>query len=205
VHLGHLASARSTRRAFELDRVLLVLSARPPHKHATLPAPIEDRMAMLELATASERGIEASDLEVKRPGPSYTYDTLLALRATDPDDELHLIVGIDAYEEIDSWYRAGDLLALANVIVTSRPGQPFPERVPNPPVAATGACCYDSSVGCYVHESGHVLIAHHIDGVDASASDIRCRAREGLPIDHLTGPAVARYILDHGLYGAGSR
>jgi nicotinate-nucleotide adenylyltransferase len=205
VHLGHLASARSTRRAFDLDRVLLVLSARPPHKRGLLPAPIADRMAMLELATAGEAGLEPSDLEVRRAGPSYTYDTLRELGAADPTAELHLIVGIDAYLEIDSWHRSRDLLVLANVVVTSRPGQSFPPGGPRPPVAASGSCCYDPTVGCYVHESGHVLIGHLIDGVDVSASEIRSRAREGLPIDHLTGPAVARYIRDRGLYGARSR
>jgi nicotinate-nucleotide adenylyltransferase len=130
---------------------------------------------------------------------------LREIGAAEEHPDLYLILGIDAYRDIDTWYRAGELLALANVIVTTRPGQAFPSGGPEPPVAAREACCYDPGIGCYLHESGHVLVGHRIDGINVSASEIRSRVREGLPIDHLTGAEVARYIRGHRLYGDAGR
>ncbi len=76
VHLGHLASATQVARAERLERVLLVLSARPPHKPLQQPATIEHRWAMLQIATEGRRDISACDLEIRRAGPSFTVDTL---------------------------------------------------------------------------------------------------------------------------------
>lgn len=200
VHRGHIASAVEVANAFALDRVLLVLSARPPHKSDAIPAPVEHRMAMLRLAAQSEPRLEACDLEVRRPGPSYTVDTLSTLAKEHPSAELYLVVGIDAYREVDAWSRPECLLELAHLIVTTRPGEPA-EPAPEPPIAARPACCYDPAIGAYVHQSGHRLVYHPINGIEVSATEIRDRLRRGLPVDELTGPAVARYIAEHGLYG----
>ncbi len=204
VHQGHVASAVEIADAFSLDRVLLVLSARPPHKPDAHPAPIEHRLAMLALAARADPRIEASDIEVRRPGPSYTVDTLSALARRCPEAALYLIVGIDAYRDIDTWSRPESLLRLANIIVTNRPGLTDEAR-PKPPVAARNACCYDPTIDAYVHESGHQLVFHSINGVEVSATEIRNRIRRGLPVHDLTGPAVARYIAEHGLYGTSIR
>ncbi len=204
VHRGHVASAVEIANAFSLDRVLLVLSARPPHKPEAHPAPVEHRLAMLALAAQTDPRIEASDIEVRRPGPSYTVDTLSTLARCHPEAELYLIVGIDAYRDIDTWSRPESLLQLANIVVTSRPGSAREAR-PQPPVAARSACCYDPAIDAYVHESGHRLVFHSINGVEVSATEIRDRIRRGLPVDDLTGPAVARYIAEHGLYGTSIR
>jgi len=200
VHLGHVASAQEVLRAYDLDRVLLVLSARPPHKPDHEPASVEDRMAMLRLATATTPLIEACDLETRRAGPSFTVDTLQQLTNASPNAALFLILGIDAYREIDTWHRPGALLELANVIVTSRPGTGDDPQVVEPPVAAREACCYDPAVGCYVHRSGHRLLGHRLIGVEVSSSDIRRRVRAGLTVDHLTGVEIALYIGSHHLY-----
>jgi nicotinate-nucleotide adenylyltransferase len=110
VHRGHLASALDTANAFALGRVLLVLSARPPHKDESAHASIEDRLAMLRLAVAGEPLLEASDMEARRPGASYTVDTLREVGRTHPGSDLFLIVGIDAWREVDTWHRPEDLL-----------------------------------------------------------------------------------------------
>ena len=229
VHLGHVASAKEIAEAFSLERVLLVLSARPPHKPPGEAAPIADRWRMLVLAVEESRSagtmlLDACDIEMRRDTPSWTVDTLREISALHPDCELFFIIGADAYAEIDTWSRPGDLLQLANVVVTSRPGwndqnDNGPDRgtppevdddavhargsAPLPPVAARGDARYDSSIGGYVHTSGHAIFGHRIRGLEVSSSTIRSRVRAGLPIEDLTGAAVSRYIHDNRLYAAG--
>jgi len=200
IHRGHLASATDVSRTFALGRVLLVLSARPPHKDETAHASVEDRLAMLGLAAAGQPLFEVSDVEARRPGASYTVDTLREVGRTHPGTELYLIVGVDAWREVDTWHHPEELLALANVIVTSRPGADFTPIDVIPPVAGRSACCYDSSISSYLHRSGHRLTAHQIAGVDVSSTDVRRRIRDQLPFEHLLPSPVAHYIRQHGLY-----
>jgi nicotinate-nucleotide adenylyltransferase len=200
VHLGHLASATDVARTFQLERVLLMLSARPPHKPTHRPAAIEDRWAMLELATHGRAGVEPSDLETKRDGPSYTVDTLAELAALRPGVALYLIIGIDAWREVDTWHRPELLLARANIVVTTRPGHAMTEGDVLPPIAARNDCCYDPAIGCQRHKSGHLLLIHRLDGLLISATEVRKRAAAGLDVADLTGVDVARYIRTHRLY-----
>jgi nicotinate-nucleotide adenylyltransferase len=206
VHLGHLASARDTAAACGLDRVLLVLSARPPHKPAAAPAPIPHRLAMPSLATKGDPLLEASDIEAQRPGPSYTVDTLNDLATAHPNEDLSLIVGLDAYHDIDTWHRAGDLLTLADIIVTSRPDSDASlGHSVLPPIAARNACCYDSAIGCYVHSSGHSLRYHQLTrALAVSASAVRDLRARRMDISGLVGAEVADYIEREKLYLATS-
>ncbi len=205
VHLGHLMSATEVAEAFALDKVLLMLSARPPHKSEARPASVEARLAMLDSATHDRPLLEPSDLEVHRPGPSYTVDTLGELARAHPDAELFLILGIDAYLDLDSWHRPAEVVALANVIVTTRPGYALgPEAWP-PRVAALGDACYKAGIAGYAHSSGHTVVGHTLSGIEASASEIRAAAGAGLSFDRWLTAPVASYIREHGLYGAPSR
>jgi nicotinate-nucleotide adenylyltransferase len=185
-----------------LDETLFVLAARPPHKSESNAADSKHRLAMLELAVAGQPGLRVSNIEVLRDGPSYSIDTLQEITRTRPAEELFFILGIDAYLDIDTWSRPELLLELANVIVTTRPGHIFPPGGLQPPVAGANACCYDPSIRCFVHSSGHQLSSCEIQDVDISASEIRRRLVDGNSIEDLTGTAVARYIHDHSLYGA---
>jgi nicotinate-nucleotide adenylyltransferase len=180
---------------------LFVLAARPPHKTKSNAADSKHRLAMLELAVAGQPDLQVSDIEVLRDGPSYSVDTLREISRMRPTEELFFILGIDAYLDIDTWSRPELLLELANVIVTTRPGHNFPPGGLQPPVAGADACCYDSSIRCFVHSSGHQLSSCEIRDMDISASEIRRRLVDGDSIEDLTGAAVARYIHDHSLYG----
>ncbi len=252
VHVGHIASATEIARAFALTRVLLVLSARPPHKTAGEAAPAADRWKMLELAAAEANAsspdvvFEPCDIEMRRDAPSWTVDTLKEIAKSHPHSDLFLILGADAYAEIDSWSRPGEIPALANIVVTTRPGwqragadvsrsaDADVRRIatadrrldsgadvpasgaemqrnvhgeastPLPPVAAREDARYDPDIGVYVHTSGHTIHGHRIRGIEVSSSEIRSRVRRGLPVEHLTGDAVARYIHQHRLYADGS-
>lgn len=209
VHLGHIASAREVAEAFSLDRVLLVLAARPPHKTADEAAPASLRWRMLELAVDGAGSLpagatlEACDIELHRSGPSWTVDTLRDLAQMFAGAQLFLILGADAYEEIDTWSRPEEIPRLANIIVTTRPGRGNDAHDPKPPVAARGDARYDPAIGVHVHTSGHTIRGHRIRGIEVSATDIRRRVRAGLPFEHLTGDAVAHFIKEHRLYGSG--
>lgn len=205
MHLGHVASATEVAAAFDLTTVLLMLSARPPHKPSHRPAQIEARWEMLRLATRDRPLLQPGDLEVRRSGPSYTVDTLREVALAYPDSKIFLIVGIDAYAEVDTWHRPERLLALANLIVTTRPGHPLPPHGVEPPVAGREDCCYDPAIGGHRHKSGHRLFVHILDGLMVSSSEIRRRAAAGLDVSDLTGPEIAAYIRTHRLYEVSGR
>lgn len=179
VHCGHLLLARHVLEALHLDRVLFVPAAEPPHK-SEVPTPPEHRWRMVCAAVEGHHRLEASDLELRRPGVSYTVDTLRRLRDEGPADERFLIIGADNVPELESWHDPEGILALATVIAGTRV------------------------------ESGALpagALADRVERVDTpvfdiSSTEIRRRVRAGLPVRCLVPEAVEGYIADHGLYGA---
>ena len=120
-HNGHLAVVRAAREQLRLDRVLVVPSARPPHRPA--PAtPAETRYRLAQAAFADEPGVAVSRIEIDRDGPGYTAETLEALSG--PDRELYLILGADQLAALDSWHRPERVRELARLAVAARPGAP---------------------------------------------------------------------------------
>ncbi len=184
IHKGHLRLADGARRGLDLERVLLVPAARQPLKCATRAAPVEHRLRMCALA-AAEAGpwLEVSDVEARRPGPSYTYETLRDLRRfLGPDADLHFLTGADVLPELPHWREIGEVLRLATFVVATRPGH----QVDLEPLA------------------GRLDISRlrplEIDALPVSATEVRRRLRAGEPVEGLVPPAVARYIEAHGLY-----
>src|SRR5439155_12224281 len=102
-HAGHIAMAEAAADCAELDRVLLVPAGIPPHRSAAA-APPADRLAMCRIAVRGHPRLEVSDIELRRPGPSYTVDTLRGLHERRPDDELFLALGWDAARDLSSWH-----------------------------------------------------------------------------------------------------
>jgi nicotinate-nucleotide adenylyltransferase len=121
IHDGHLAVARAARDAHRLDRLLLVPSARPPHKSGA-DASDQDRLEMVRLACEGEIGLEASSIEVERRGVSYTIETLEELRRRFPESEFFFVMGGDSAAEFPTWRRAPDILRTARIVVVHRPG-----------------------------------------------------------------------------------
>ncbi len=198
VHRGHIRSAEDVAAAFELDKVLLVVAGLPPHKSGRTATPAADRFAMVQLACRESTVTEASDFEVVRDRPSYTVDTLAALAR--PERELWFIIGIDAWNEVDTWSRPAELLEYANIVVTSRPGENGDRPRPSPPVAASGSACYDPGIDGFRHNNGHILVGHSIDGMAVSSTQIRKLLGEGRDVADLVGDDVAAYIRRRGLY-----
>ena len=180
VHLGHLRAAENAREAMGLDLVAFLPAAVPPHRGGPLSA-AADRLAMARLATASHPLFEAWDAELRRPGPSYTVETVASLLAERPSDAFILVVGADTWPEIATWREPQQLLSLVEVAVVDRPGYagPAPEA---PFPGARG-----------VRRVGG-------PSLPISATAIRERARQGRSVRYLVPDAVADYIAARGLY-----
>ena len=122
IHVGHLRAAVEIQEGFGLDAVYLIPSASPPHKGRANLAPAADRMAMVQKAIEGHRGLRASDIELKRKGPSFTIDTVCSFRKHLPEDAwLYLVMGLDAFLEIETWKSYQDLLHIIPLIVINRP------------------------------------------------------------------------------------
>jgi nicotinate-nucleotide adenylyltransferase len=185
IHHAHLAVAELAREAFDLRRVLFIPAAQPPHKPDRPITAAAHRLAMVELAVAGNPSFEVSRLELERDGPSYTVDTVAALRLAAPDERLALILSADAYADFATWHEPARILELADVIVAARDGfaAPDPELLPRQFPSASAAVAF-------------------LDGprIALSASDIRRMAAAGRSVRYLVPDAVAAYIGDHGLY-----
>ena len=121
-HIGHLIIANEVRHAFELDEVRLIPTASPPHKNATNEVTSAERFEMVKRATAGIEGLTASSFEVDRGGISYTYDTIRALIASEPDVKFHFIIGGDMIDMLHTWHRIEELVELVTFIGVRRPG-----------------------------------------------------------------------------------
>jgi nicotinate-nucleotide adenylyltransferase len=122
IHFGHLRAALEVKEGFELAELFLIPAAIPPHKAREGVAPPADRLHLIELAVAGVPGLTASDVEIRREGPSYTIDTVRHFRRElSRTAEVFLIMGLDAFLEIDTWKAYRELLSLLSVIVISRP------------------------------------------------------------------------------------
>ncbi len=187
VHYGHLSLALAARRCADLDRVLMVPSGQPPHKPQGAAASAADRLAMVRLAAEDQPGLEVWDGEVKRDGPSRTYDTLVQLATEFADCDLHFILGSDALREIASWYRYPEVLDLAIFVVCDRPG----ERLLS--LAELEA------IGIASHR---VRVCESSGLVDVEARQVRASIAAGHPLDGLVHPKVADYIRRNHLYMA---
>jgi len=134
VHDCHLRVAEDCRQALALDTVLFVPAGEPPVKRAGV-APAADRFEMVRLAVAGHPGLAVSDVEVRRPGPSYTIDTLKALSDEMPGDELVLLLGLDALLGIGAWHRPAEVLRAAPIATVFRPGARFAKLAELPELA----------------------------------------------------------------------
>ncbi len=200
IHIAHLRSAEEVRETQQLDYILFVPSATPPHKHRDGLAAAEYRLAMVKLAIAGNRRFRASTIEIDRGGRSYSVDTLRLLRTQMPNAEFYFILGIDAFREIATWKDYRSLFALCDLVVTSRPPYPAQPLRAMLPVAVRAEFCYSRGGKVLEHRTGNRIIFQRISGLDISASDIRSRLGDGLSVRYLVPAAVERFIARHRLY-----
>jgi len=191
VHNGHLIVARSLATTRGFDVVVLVPTANPPHKPNAF-ADADDRLAMLRLAIADDPLFRISEVELRRDGPSYTYDTLLALgEEYGPPARLHWMIGADMLADLHKWRRAGQLVEMVEFIVVPR--RPWVDRLET---------IFQTLARHFPPEVVQKLRAGVVDTplVDVSSTDIRRRVRARESITGLVPDAVAAYIEEFGLY-----
>jgi nicotinate-nucleotide adenylyltransferase len=206
VHNGHLAITRQTREAIGLDQILFVPSNHPPHKSHDSLAPAKDRYEMVRLAIASNSSLAISDVELRRPGKSYSIDTIRLLQQEyGAQTELVFLIGLDAFLDFPSWRDPQTLLELCPFVVISRPGLSFRSLSTLallPPIPGPSLTDLDTGrISCLEVPLGKQrLTCLQLSPSAVSASDIRSRVRRGLPVANLLPPLVESYILQHHLY-----
>jgi nicotinate-nucleotide adenylyltransferase len=179
IHHGHLVAASEVGHFFSLDEVIFVPTGEPWQKEGRQVSPSEDRYLMTVIATASNPRFSVSRVDIDRPGPTYTIDTLRDLRVVrGPDAEFFFITGADALEQMMTWQDADELFKLAHFVGCTRPGHRL-----------SGAGLPDDRVS---------LI--EIPALAISSTTCRQRVEAGEPIWYLVPDGIVQYISKRALY-----
>ena len=178
IHHGHLVAGAEVQALFDLDEVLFVPTGQPWQKDAAMVSPAEHRYLMTVIATASNPGFNVSRVDLDRPGPTHTIDTLRDLHAQRPDSELFFITGADALAQILSWKDIDELWNLAHFIGVTRPGHVLSD---------------------YGLPEDRVTL-QVVPALAISSTDCRDRVRAGEPVWYLVPDGVVQYIAKHRLY-----
>ena len=184
VHHGHLVAASEVAHNFALDEVIFVPTGQPYQKDYRTVSPAEDRYLMTVIATASNPKFSVSRVDIDRPGPTYTIDTLRDLRAAAaPQDELFFITGADALAAMLSWHDVAELFALAHFVGCTRPGH---------------------RLGQAGLPDGKTSLVE-IPALAISSTECRLRVADGEPVWYLVPDGVVQYIAKRQLYQADRR
>jgi nicotinate-nucleotide adenylyltransferase len=178
VHHGHLVAASEVAHNFALDEVVFVPTGQPYQKETRVVSPAEDRYLMTVIATASNPRFNVSRVDIDRPGPTYTIDTLRELHAAGPNDELFFITGADALAEILTWHAVDELFTLAHFVGCTRPGHRL-----------SGAGLPEDKVSLV-----------EIPALAISSTECRARVAAGEPVWYLVPDGVVQYIAKRRLY-----
>jgi nicotinate-nucleotide adenylyltransferase len=184
-HLGHLILAAEALYQLRLNRLLWVLTAMPPHKNPEEVGQLEDRLKMVRLVLEDEPGFELSRVDIDRPGPHYTLDTVRLLRKQYPGSQMILVIGGDSLHDLPRWHRPAEVVAECDEIgVMRRPG----DEVDLSHLERTLRGATDK--------------VRFIDAplLEIASHEIRERVRAGAPFRYFVAPAVYRYILERHLY-----
>lgn len=185
IHYGHLAAAEEARVRMNLEQVLFVVAGIPPHKLDEEVTPVHHRLAIVSLAISSNPYFAISRVDVDRPGPSYTVDTISILQEQlGQEVEIHFIMGLDSLVELPTWHQPQRLIQLCRLVAVRRPGFEVDAAQLEPSIPGISA---------------RVEIID-MPEMDISSSELQDRVREGLPIKYQVPEGVERYIRAHGIY-----
>ena len=203
IHMGHLRAAEEVTERLDLERLVFLPCAQPPHKRGSgeVIAPAHERLEWVRLAIAGNPRFAVDPIELARKGPSYSVDTLRALRGDSGAEPPIFVIGLDAFAEIDSWREPEELFTLASFAVLTRP----------PAEARSFSACLPRSVRATLELSADGTSARHpvaptwvqlveITALDISATDVRARLRAGLSVRYLVPEPVREAILESGVY-----
>ena len=208
VHLGHLRAALEVKEGFELKEIFLIPAALPPHK---IPGEVVDagnRLHMLNLALEDTVGFSVSDIELKRSGPSYTIDTVNHFKTALPEkSQIYLIMGLDAFLEIDSWKSYEELLVQIPIIVINRPqtdgrlnsvGWELMDDYLKSCISEDYK--FSELQSCYLAGDKQPIHIFEVTALDISSTKIRSLIKKGRSIGYLVPRKAAEFINSRGLY-----
>jgi nicotinate-nucleotide adenylyltransferase len=181
IHHGHLVAASEVQAWFDLDEVVFVPTGQPYQKSHRQVSPAEHRYLMTVIATASNPRFTVSRVDIDRPGPTYTIDTLADMALQHPDAELFFITGADALSDILGWRSAHEMFELAHFVGCTRPG-------------------YVTDSSTLEGMPGDRVTVVEIPALAISSSDCRERTARGEPVWYLVPDGVVQYISKHDLY-----
>ena len=175
-HIGHLVVAEGVKWALGLDEVWFVVAGDPQHKSVVTSADV--RLELARLATADNEAFVVDDREVRRQGPTFTFDTLSELRTERPDDQFFFILGSDEVVDLPNWHRADELLDMVTFVAVERPGHELPRNHP-------------------VQQRVNIV---RLPELDISSTDLRERYAKARPTRYLVPDPVDQHVRSSGLY-----
>ena len=207
IHLGHLRAVEEVSEKFGLAKTFLIPAARPPHKPHREISPASDRLEKMRQAVGSRAAFALTDIALRRPNPSYTVDTLNHFKRTAAERDYYLIMGLDAFLEIDTWKAYLEIFKKTPVIIMARPGG-LPDPRVSPWQAAADFIRENLSDAYRITDAGACdpgggyQPIHFIDVslLDISGTGIRNLIRQGKSIQFLVPDEVEAYIRQRGLY-----
>jgi nicotinate-nucleotide adenylyltransferase len=196
IHYGHLRLAEEVGETLNLEHVYLIPAALPPHKGQRKVSPFQHRLEMTRIASAESPLLKVLDLEARREGFSYSIETLKTFhRMVQPDLDLHFVLGMDAFLEIETWKDYRSLFHYAHFVVIQRPG--FPSDILESFLPTLGvAFAKKNGENRFVAPSGYEVICMEATLMDISSTKIREKVAAGKSIRFLVPEAVKTYI-DH--------
>lgn len=175
-HFGHLLIANEVLANLQLDELWFLPNQEPPHKKKPHQISHLDRLNMLKLATKGHPRFKIETIELNRPGPSFTYDTMVQLNSIYPSYDFNFIIGADMIEYLPKWHRIEELINMVTFVGVKRPS--------------------------YSEKTSYPIIYTDIPEFDVSSSMIRKRLEEGKTTKYLLPDAVREYIKENKLYGS---
>ena len=186
IHIGHVAAAKAFMEQMKLDYLFVIPTALPPHKQICEGDDPIHRLRMCELAFEGIDGVVISDIEIRRGGKSYTYDTLRELSR--PDTRLFLLCGTDMVLTFDQWYRFEDIFKLCYPTYVRRESDPLLDsRIV-------------AKIGEYYEKYGVMFRKVVVEPIALSSTQVRAAIKEKKDVSGMISPAVEKYIREHGLY-----
>ncbi|MBU8879466.1 nicotinate-nucleotide adenylyltransferase [Bacillus sp. FJAT-29790] len=174
-HLGHLIIANEVLNTMSLDEIWFMPNQEPPHKKKSNAIDDEDRVNLLKLAIQGHPNFKIELIELKRKGPSYSYETMKILKETHLDKQFYFIIGADMIEYLPKWYNIDELFDIVQFIGVRRPS--------------------------YSHQSPYPILYAEVPEINISSSLIRSRLKEGKTVRYIVPDSVRSYIKEKNLYG----
>lgn len=173
-HIGHLIIADQVKDQLDLEKILFIPSAIPPHQTKKETISAKHRLTMLEKTLEDNKLFEVNEVEINRGGKSYTYDTIKELKEESPDTEFYFIIGADMVEDLPNWYKIDELVQMVQFVAVNRPS--------------------------YSTHTSYPVIFVDVPNIDISSTIIRQKVKDNCSINYLVTPETKEYIESEGLY-----